>query len=142
MGCSTKAILEIKDHVERKLKRFEVAFAHRFAFAVMREQWRGMNRALIQFMLNTHYHGYQRNLCSYMVNKVLYLVLVLLPKFENDLFKTNDERNCLIPTAEVPVTNILRDELLNDDVVLPIKLVCHTPCFRSRRVVMGVIRAE
>ncbi len=117
-------------------------------FAVMRGQLARMNRALIQFMLNTHIeeHGYQEIYVPYLVNKDSLFGTGQLPKFEEDLFKTNDERDLyLIPTAEVPVTNILRDELLKEGASLPIKLVCHTPCFRSEagshgRDTRGMIR--
>jgi seryl-tRNA synthetase len=152
-GTPRKFDFEIKDHVELgELSNeldFEVATKLTGSrFAVMRGQLARMNRALIQFMLNTHIeeHGYQEIYVPYMVNKESLFGTGQLPKFEDDLFKTNDERELyLIPTAEVPVTNILRDELLNDDVSLPIKLVCHTPCFRSEagshgRDTRGMIR--
>ena len=103
-------------------------------FAVMRGGIARLHRALIQFMINTHIeeHGYQEIYVPYMVNKDSLFGTGQLPKFEEDLFKTNDERELyLIPTAEVPVTNILRNELLQDGQSLPLKLVCHTPCFRS-----------
>ncbi len=117
-------------------------------FAVMRGGIARLNRALIQFMLDTHIneHGYQEIYVPYMVNKDSLFGTGQLPKFEEDLFKTSDERELyLIPTAEVPVTNIMRNELLQDDVKLPIKLVCHTPCFRSEagshgRDTRGMIR--
>lgn len=144
---------EIKDHVDlgesNKELDFEVATKLTGSrFAVLRGQLARLNRALIQFMLNTHIeeHGYQEIYVPYMVNKDSLYGTGQLPKFEEDLFKTNDERDLyLIPTAEVPVTNILRDELLKEDSELPIKLVCHTPCFRSEagshgRDTRGLIR--
>jgi seryl-tRNA synthetase len=99
-------------------------------------------------MLNTHIeeHDYQEVYVPFLVNRESLYGTGQLPKFEDDLFKTNDERELyLIPTAEVPVTNLLRDELLQDDTALPIKLVCHTPCFRSEagshgRDTRGMIR--
>lgn len=117
-------------------------------FAVMRGGVARLHRALIQFMLDTHIgeHQYQEVYVPFMVNKDSLFGTGQLPKFEEDLFKTNDERELyLIPTAEVPVTNLLRDELLQDDKQLPIKLVCHTPCFRSEagshgRDTRGMIR--
>ncbi len=117
-------------------------------FAVMRGGIARLHRALIQFMLDTHIekNGYDEIYVPFMVNKDSLFGTGQLPKFEEDLFKTNDERELyLIPTAEVPVTNILRDELLQDDKQLPIKLVCHTPCFRSEagshgRDTRGMIR--
>ena len=143
----------VRDHVELGERSNELDFevATKLTgsrFAVMRGQLARMNRALIQFMLNTHIeeHGYEEIYVPYMVNRESLFGTGQLPKFEDDLFKTNDERELyLIPTAEVPVTNILRDELLKDDVTLPIKLVCHTPCFRSEagshgRDTRGMIR--
>lgn len=117
-------------------------------FAVMRGGIARLHRALIQFMLNTHIeeHQYQEVYVPFLVNRDSLHGTGQLPKFEEDLFKTNDERELyLIPTAEVPVTNLLRDELLQDDKSLPIKLVCHTPCFRSEagshgRDTRGMIR--
>ena len=143
----------VRDHVELGERSNELDFevATKLTgsrFAVMRGQLARMNRALIQFMLNTHIeeHGYEEIYVPYMVNRESLFGTGQLPKFEDDLFKTNDERELyLIPTAEVPVTNILRDELLKEDVSLPIKLVCHTPCFRSEagshgRDTRGLIR--
>lgn len=117
-------------------------------FAVMRGGIARLHRALIQFMINTHLeeHGYEEVYVPFLVNRDSLFGTGQLPKFEEDLFKTNDERELyLIPTAEVPVTNLLRDELLQDDKAFPIKLVCHTPCFRSEagshgRDTRGMIR--
>jgi seryl-tRNA synthetase len=143
----------VRDHVDLGERSNELDFevATKLTgsrFAVMRGQLARMNRALIQLMLNTHIeeHGYEEIYVPYLVNKESLFGTGQLPKFEDDLFKTNDERELyLIPTAEVPMTNILRDELLKDDVSLPIKLVCHTPCFRSEagsygRDTRGMIR--
>jgi seryl-tRNA synthetase len=98
-------------------------------------------------MLNTHtqQHGYQEIYAPYMVNADSLRGTGQLPKFEEDLFKLSGEQNYyLIPTAEVPVTNIVRDSILEDK-ELPLKLVCHTPCFRSEagsygRDTRGMIR--
>lgn len=152
-GTPRKFNFTVRDHVDlgeaSNELDFEVATKLTGSrFAVMRGQLARMNRALIQFMLNTHIeeHGYQEIYVPYMVNKESLFGTGQLPKFEEDLFKTNDERDLyLIPTAEVPVTNILRDELLKEDTSLPIKLVCHTPCFRSEagshgRDTRGMIR--
>jgi seryl-tRNA synthetase len=106
-----------------------------------------MHRALIQFMLDAHTleHGYNEVYVPFMVNKDSLFGTGQLPKFEADLFKLTDEREFyLIPTAEVPVTNLLRDEIV-DAQTLPIKYVCHTPCFRSEagsygRDTRGMIR--
>ncbi|MFT6202375.1 MAG: seryl-tRNA synthetase [Candidatus Endobugula sp.] len=117
-------------------------------FAVMRGGIARLHRALIQFMVDVHSteHGYQEVHVPFLVNRDSLFGTGQLPKFEEDLFKTNDERELyLIPTAEVPITNLLRDELLQDDTELPIKLVSHTPCFRSEagshgRDTRGMIR--
>lgn len=106
-----------------------------------------LHRALIQFMLDvhTHDHGYQETYVPYMVNAESLRGTGQLPKFEADLFKLQNEMPFyLIPTAEVPVTNIVRDVII-DAKELPLKWVCHTPCFRSEagaygRDVRGMIR--
>ena len=116
-------------------------------FVVMKNGLARLHRALIQFMLNTHtqQHGYQEIYAPYMVNADSLRGTGQLPKFEEDLFKLSGEQNYyLIPTAEVPVTNIVRDSILEDK-ELPLKLVCHTPCFRSEagsygRDTRGMIR--
>jgi seryl-tRNA synthetase len=92
-----------------------------------------MHRALIQLMLDVHTseHGYEEIYVPYIVNKDSLLGTGQLPKFEEELFKLNDERELyLIPTAEVPVTNLVRDEIIAGS-RLPLKYVCHSPCFRS-----------
>jgi seryl-tRNA synthetase len=92
-----------------------------------------LHRALIQFMLNTHteQHGYNEVYVPYMVNADSLRGTGQLPKFEEDLFKLNNEQGYyLIPTAEVPVTNLVRDEIVPES-QLPLKFICHTPCFRS-----------
>jgi len=97
----------------------------------MRGPLAGLHRALTQFMITTHIndHGYEEVYVPYAVNKESLFGTGQLPKFEEDLFKLEDNREFyLIPTAEVPVTNIYREEIIDD---LPIKLVAHTPCFRS-----------
>lgn len=117
-------------------------------FVVMQGGIARMHRALAQFMLDTHCdkHGYQEINVPFIVNKDSLYGTGQLPKFEEDLFKLNDERDFyLIPTAEVPVTNVLRNEILQDDSVLPIKYTAHTPCFRSEagshgRDTRGMIR--
>jgi len=100
-------------------------------FVLMRGQLAHLHRALTQFMLDVHTreHGYEEVYVPYMVNADSMRGTGQLPKFEEDLFKLTNGMY-LIPTAEVPVTNIVRDEILPGD-NLPIKLVAHTPCFRS-----------
>lgn len=116
-------------------------------FAVLRGDIARLHRALAQFMLETHtqHHGYEEVNVPFLVNGDSLFGTGQLPKFEEDLFKLTDERNFyLIPTAEVPVTNIYRNEIV-EDAELPIKLVCHSPCFRSEagsygRDTRGLIR--
>ncbi|HQQ63107.1 MAG TPA: serine--tRNA ligase [Pseudomonadales bacterium] len=116
-------------------------------FVVMKSGMARIHRALIQFMLDTHTqeHGYQEVYVPYMVNADSLRGTGQLPKFEEDLFKLSGEQQYyLIPTAEVPVTNIVRDSILEDK-ELPVKYVCHTPCFRSEagsygRDTRGMIR--
>jgi seryl-tRNA synthetase len=102
-------------------------------FAVMEGALARMHRALIQFMLNTHTseHGYTEVYVPYMVNADSLRGTGQLPKFEEDLFKLCGESGYyLIPTAEVPVTNLTRDQIIEAD-EMPRKWVAHTPCFRS-----------
>ncbi|HTY93216.1 MAG TPA: serine--tRNA ligase [Steroidobacteraceae bacterium] len=102
-------------------------------FVVMRDQVAHLHRALAQFMLDVHTleHGYTEIYAPYMVNAASMLGTGQLPKFEQDLFAVRAEQPLyLIPTAEVPVTNLVRDQILGAE-ALPLKFVCHTPCFRS-----------
>jgi len=114
-------------------------------FAVMSGPMARMHRALIQFMLDLHTteHGYTETYVPFMVNADSLRGTGQLPKFEEDLFKLNGEQEYyLIPTAEVPVTNIVRDEIIE---TLPRRFAAHTPCFRSEagsygRDTRGMIR--
>ncbi|HLS86886.1 MAG TPA: serine--tRNA ligase, partial [Burkholderiales bacterium] len=103
-------------------------------FVVMRGQVARLHRAITQLMLDTHTaeHGYTEIYAPYMVNAASMFGTGQLPKFEQDLFAVprGDEKWYLIPTAEVPVTNLVRDEIVPLE-ALPLKFVCHTPCFRS-----------
>ena len=102
-------------------------------FAVMRGELARLHRALIQFMLNTHSeeHGYEEVYVPYLVQSDALIGTGQLPKFEEDLFKTaGDPTFFLIPTAEVPVTNLVRESILEAS-EMPVKYVAHTPCFRS-----------
>ncbi|MEZ5534349.1 MAG: serine--tRNA ligase [Thiolinea sp.] len=102
-------------------------------FIVMRGAMARLHRALIQFMLDTHtqQHGYREMYVPYMVNADSLQGTGQLPKFEEDLFKLDNERGYyLIPTSEVPVTNLVRDAIV-DDAEMPLRFTCHTPCFRS-----------
>jgi seryl-tRNA synthetase len=106
-----------------------------------------LQRAIIQLMLNTHAdeHGYTETYVPFLVNADSLRGTGQLPKFEADLFKASEDPALyLIPTAEVPVTNIVRDVIIEAK-DLPLKFVCHSPCFRSEagaygRDVRGMIR--
>ncbi len=101
-------------------------------FALYRGAGARLERALINFMLDLHTneHGYTEWLPPFMVNPEAMTGTGQLPKFEEDLFRVNDGKYYLIPTAEVPVTNIHRDEILTGE-DLPLKYTAYTPCFRS-----------
>jgi len=137
-GEPTKFDFEVKDHVDLGMSHgwmdFEMAAKLTGSrFVVMRAGMARMHRALIQFMLDTHSgeHGYQEIYVPYIVNEDSLYGTGQLPKFADDLFKLEGEQNFyLIPTAEVPVTNIVRDEIIDAD-QLPMKFTAHTPCFRS-----------
>ena len=128
---------EPRDHVELGDKSGLLDFdtAARIAsarFVVMSGAIAHLHRALIQFMLDTHTreHGYTEVNVPYLVNKESAFGTGQLPKFEEDLFHIEVQDFYLIPTAEVPVTNIAREQILDLD-SLPRKYVCHSPCFRS-----------
>ncbi len=101
-------------------------------FALYRGAGARLERALINFMLDLHTgeHGYTEWLPPFMVNPQSMTGTGQLPKFEEDLFKVNEGQFYLIPTAEVPITNIHREEIL-DGREFPLKYTAHTPCFRS-----------
>ena len=101
-------------------------------FALYRGAGARLERALINFMLDLHTneHGYTEWLPPFMVNPEAMTGTGQLPKFEEDLFRVNDGKYYLIPTAEVPVTNIHRDEILSGE-DLPLRYTAYTPCFRS-----------
>ena len=109
-------------------------------FVVLKGKIARLHRALIQFMLDTHIaeHGYNEIYVPYMVNRESLMGTSQLPKFEEDLFKVpfGDRDYYLIPTAEVPVTNMVRDEIV-DEALLPMKFTAHTPCFRSEAGASG-----
>ena len=108
-------------------------------FAVLTGGVARLHRALAQFMLDTHtqQHGYVEAYVPYLVNAESMQGTGQLPKFEADLFKVpSDTGHYLIPTAEVPVTNFVRDEIVAPE-KLPMKYVAHTPCFRSEAGAAG-----
>jgi seryl-tRNA synthetase len=100
-------------------------------FSLMKGAIARLHRALAQFMLDVHTleHGYTEVYAPYLVNGDSLFGTGQLPKFHEDLFHVKDDGWYLIPTAEVPVTNIVRDSIV-DAAQLPLKFVCHTPCFR------------
>jgi seryl-tRNA synthetase len=100
-------------------------------FAVMTGAGAQLERALINYMLDRHtaYHGYREVVPPLLVNRPTMTGTGQLPKFEDDLFRLKDEEYFLIPTAEVPLTNLHRDEILNGE-ALPIRYTAYTPCFR------------
>ncbi|OHV12957.1 serine--tRNA ligase [Kushneria phosphatilytica] len=108
-------------------------------FAVMRGPIARLHRALAQFMLDmqTQQHGYEEFQVPYIVNEDSLFGTGQLPKFGDDLFRLEGDQNYyLIPTAEVPLTNIVRDEIL-DAARLPLRMTAHTPCFRSEAGAYG-----
>jgi len=151
-GTKPEFDFEPKDHVDlgSALGILDLDRAAKIAasrFAILNGEGARMERALISFMLDVHarQHGYNETLPPFIVNKSALFGTGQLPKFEEDLFKLNDERELyLVPTAEVPVTNYHRDEIL-DASQLPMRWVAYTPCFRSEagsygRDTRGLIR--
>ena len=142
---------EPKDHVEigKDLDILDLDRAAKITgarFALYKGLGARLERALINFMLDLHTneHGYTEVLPPFMANTDSFIGTGNLPKFEEDLFKIEGTDFYLVPTAEVPVTNIHRDERLKED-ELPIKYVAYTPCFRSEagsygKDVRGIIR--
>jgi seryl-tRNA synthetase len=144
----------VKDHTDvgEALGQLDFATAAKISgarFSLLKGGLARLHRALAQFMLDTHTgeHGYTELYAPYLVNAASLYGTGQLPKFEEDLFKVlrgEQDPLYLIPTAEVPVTNIVRDEILDAE-ALPLRFVCHTPCFRSEagsggRDVRGMIR--
>lgn len=145
-GEPAKFDFEVKDHVElgENLGGLDFANAAKLSgarFAVMRNGIARLHRALAQFMLNTHTeeHGYQEHYTPYLVQASALQGTGQLPKFEEDLFRLDREGQAslyLIPTAEVSLTNLVAGEILAAD-ELPIKMVAHSPCFRSEAGASG-----
>lgn len=151
-GTPRQFDFDVVDHVDLgdQLGGLDFATATKLTgsrFAVMSGGIARLHRALAQFMLDTHIseHGYTEVNVPFVVNSDSLYGTGQLPKFEEDLFKLRDDRDLyLIPTAEVPVTNMLRGDII-DDADLPLKFVAHTPCFRSEagshgRDTRGMIR--
>ena len=157
VGEPTKFAFEVKDHVSigEGLNGLDFETATKIAgarFSLLKGPLARLHRALAQFMLDTHTekHGYTETYVPYLVNAESMRGTGQLPKFEEDLFKVprqmgdGEENFYLIPTAEVPVTNMVRDEIVPLE-KLPMKFVAHTPCFRSEagsygRDTRGMIR--
>ncbi|KAF4533703.1 hypothetical protein B566_EDAN005752 [Ephemera danica] len=144
----------VKDHTDvgEALGQLDFGTAAKISgsrFSLLKGGVARLHRALAQFMLDTHTakHGYTEIYTPYLVNAASLFGTGQLPKFEDDLFKVlrgDQDPLYLIPTAEVPVTNIVRDAILAGE-ALPLKFACHTPCFRSEagsggRDVRGMIR--
>lgn len=137
-GTPSVMDFEAKDHADlgEALGYLDFATATKITgsrFSVLKGPLARLQRALTQFMLNVHTqeHGYEEVYVPYLVNADSLQGTGQLPKFEEDLFKLRGEKEFyLIPTAEVPVTNLVRDEIVDGD-RLPVKYVAHTPCFRS-----------
>ena len=156
-GTPRQFDFEIKDHTDvgEGLGQLDFAAAAKLTgsrFNVLTGQLAQLHRALIQFMLNTHTvkYGYTECYVPYIVNSASLKGTGQLPKFEEDLFKLTNHTNneemgfYLIPTAEVPMTNLVRGERLEAS-QLPLKFTAHTPCFRSEagshgRDTRGLIR--
>ncbi len=156
-GTPREFDFEVNDHVDvaEKLNKgldFETGVKLSGSrFVVMRGQIARLNRALAQFMLDLHTqeHGYQEMYVPYLVNEASMFGTGQFPKFMDDAFHTKPATEegqglSLVPTAEVPLTNIARDEIFSAD-ELPIKMTAHTPCFRSEagsygRDTKGLIR--
>lgn len=137
-GEPTQFNFKVKDHVDlgEALDQMSFDIAAKIAgsrFVVLKNGLAQLQRALIQFMLDLHteQHGFTETYVPYLVNTDSLRGTGQLPKFADDQFFTNSEQGyALIPTAEVPVTNIFRDMILDAD-QLPIKYAAHTPCFRK-----------
>lgn len=150
-GEPRKFEFEPKDHVDlgASLDGMDFEMAAKISqarFVTLKGPLAKLQRALTQFMLDTHTeeHGYTETYVPYLVNADSLRGTGQLPKFSEDLFSVDDTGLYLIPTAEVPVTNIVRDTISTDE-QLPLKFVAHTPCFRSEagshgRDVRGLIR--
>jgi seryl-tRNA synthetase len=142
-GTPREFAFEPKDHVAvgaRLGMDFEAAGRMSGArFVVMTGDLARLHRALIQFMLDLHVreHGYREAYVPYLVHAAALVGTGQLPKFEQDLFAVQgDPGYFLIPTAEVPVTNLVRDQIV-EAAALPLKYVAHTPCFRSEAGAAG-----
>ncbi len=151
-GTPRRFEFDVQDHVAigEAMGAMDFATATKLTgsrFVVLKAGIAKLHRALIQFMLDQHTqaHGYTEVYTPYIVNRDSLLGTGQLPKFAEDLFRLEGENEYyLIPTAEVPVTNLVRDSIVPAE-QMPLKYVCHTPCFRSEagsygRDTRGMIR--
>ncbi len=151
-GTPRRFEFDVQDHVAigEAMDAMDFATATKLTgsrFVVLKAGIAKLHRALIQFMLDQHTqaHGYTEVYTPYIVNRDSLLGTGQLPKFAEDLFRLEGENEYyLIPTAEVPVTNLVRDSIVPAE-QMPLKYVCHTPCFRSEagsygRDTRGMIR--
>ena len=150
IGSVPQFNFEPKDHIDLAHGLIDFESASRIAgsrFSVLRGPIARLHRALTQFMLDIHTreHGYEELYVPHIVTRETMTATGQLPKFEEDLFKVQREADhYLIPTAEVPITSMVRDQILSAD-DLPIRFVAHTPCYRSEsgsygRDTRGMIR--
>lgn len=142
---------EPKDHGELGLQHRGIDFANAAKisgsrFVILKGEIAKLQRSLIQFMLDLHVeqHGYDEVYVPFLVNQDALIGTGQLPKFKEDLFSIENGKFFLIPTAEVPVTSMLMNEIVEES-LLPLKFACHTPCFRSEagsygKDVKGMIR--
>ena len=142
---------EPRDHLDLGASNSNIDFVNAAKisgsrFVILRGDIAKLQRSLIQFMLDLHVeqHGYSEIYVPFLVNREALIGTGQLPKFKEDLFSIENDRFFLIPTAEVPVTSMLMNEIIEES-SLPLKFACHTPCFRSEagsygKDVKGMIR--
>lgn len=140
-----------RDHVDIGCRKQGIDFSNAAKisgsrFVILRGEIAKLQRSLIQFMIDVHIeeHNYEEIYVPFLVNQSALVGTGQLPKFKEDLFSVEGDKLFLIPTAEVPVTSVLMDEIIEEE-RLPIKYACHTPCFRSEagsygKDVKGMIR--
>ncbi len=150
-GSPRQFDFEPRDHVDLGGHENNIDFVNAVKisgsrFVILKGDIAKLQRSLIQFMLDLHVeeHGYNEIYVPFLVNRDALIGTGQLPKFKEDLFSIENDRFFLIPTAEVPVTSMLMNEIVEQS-LLPLKFACHTPCFRSEagsygKDVKGMIR--
>jgi len=150
-GSPRQFDFEPRDHVDLGRHGNNIDFVNAVKisgsrFVILKGDIAKLQRSLIQFMLDLHVeeHGYNEIYVPFLVNRDALIGTGQLPKFKEDLFSIENDRFFLIPTAEVPVTSMLMNEIVEQS-LLPLKFACHTPCFRSEagsygKDVKGMIR--